>query len=637
MKIATETALLLACTRTDPDLPRIQELLARAPDWPTVVRRAQEGWVIPLLGGTVRTIAAAAAIPADVVDLLRRLAHREVALGLAQRATLRAALLRLRDANVPVMLLRDAVVPLVYPTAAWRPMRKLAFLVRPPDHAHAARLLEAMWHDRVHDRIAADLPADDAWTRARPAEIESIPVLVPGDEDLLLHLAVTLASAVARPLDQRWLGRLCDVAEACRTVGPRVDWTRVVDLARRTALTAVVGPALHLAAELLGAPVPDAVRSALPTLRDDEPIAVMTRRWLHDATHGVVRGTLATTPSIPLHDPTRTTATRPTPGEIAVTYDDRRATDGVGSQLLRIYGLYALARALDVKYVHTPLARVSYQGFTQFLTNRIDPAFVEPYNAFFTLPSDDFDVVGCERVRVHLLGADVIEHYRARAAHTGRPVLLVALHHYGYTDHHPAAFHALRAVSPYRTHRPTGPLRVCLHVRRGDVSVPGRDDGTERVLPDAYYVRVCQAVVRELQRHDVPFVVRIHSEVPLRRTTIYPDTPGLYFHLDAAQTVDPSHVTFDAFDALPNRELVLNVDAREALDDFATADVLILSLSALGYIGGLLNPHGMVVHAPWWHPPLPDWLTATRAGDVDPDAVAAQVADLLRRRAGSTR
>ena len=48
--------------------------------------------------------------------------------------------------------------------------------------------------------------------------------------------------------------------------------------------------------------------------------------------------------------------------------------------------------------------------------------------------------------------------------------------------------------------------------------------------------------------------------------------------------------------------MLVNVEAREALDDFATADVLILSRSSLGYVAGVLNPYGLVVYAPWWHP-----------------------------------
>ena len=92
------------------------------------------------------------------------------------------------------------------------------------------------------------------------------------------------------------------------------------------------------------------------------------------------------------------------------------------------------------------------------------------------------------------------------------------------------------------------------------------------------------------------------------------------------------------FEALPNLEKVLNVEPREALDDFATADVLILSLSCFGYLGGLLNPHGLVIagpNLPWprnFHTALPDWLVADEHGNVDATQVATRIANQLRRR-----
>jgi hypothetical protein len=83
---------------------------------------------------------------------------------------------------------------------------------------------------------------------------------------------------------------------------------------------------------------------------------------------------------------------------------------------------------------------------------------------------------------------------------------------------------------------------------------------------------------------------------------------------------------------LPNLEMLLNVEARQALDDFATADMLILSRSSLGYVAALLNPYGVVVYAPWWHPALPDWLSADEGGNLDAAQVGTRIAEYLQRR-----
>ena len=88
----------------------------------------------------------------------------------------------------------------------------------------------------------------------------------------------------------------------------------------------------------------------------------------------------------------------------------------------------------------------------------------------------------------------------------------------------------------------------------------------------------------------------------------------------------------DDFAALPHLETVVNVEPREVLDDFATADVLLLSRSSLGYVAGWLNPHGLVIYPPFMHPPLPGWLVADQHGNLDALEVASRIADHVRRR-----
>jgi hypothetical protein len=298
-----------------------------------------------------------------------------------------------------------------------------------------------------------------------------------------------------------------------------------------------------------------------------------------------------------------------TEGHVAVTYD-QNASDGLGSQLQRIYGLYALSRALDLKYVHTPLGQVDYQGLMPLLAGRADPDFAARCNSFFALPSDDFDLDGCERLLVPYPNEKRIEQYRRYAAAVGRPVLLRAHEPYGYSDRHPEAYLAVRAVSPYRDFRCEGPIRICIHVRRGD-RVLSRDP---RLLSNAYYLRTCEAVVNALQKQRVPFAVRLHTEAPSRPYTVYPGLSGMFVDINGPTTLDSAAHSLEEFKALPNLTMVLNVEPREALDDFATADVLILSCSCLGYVGGLLNPRGLVIAAPDLPPPPATFTPRCRTG-----------------------
>ena len=50
-------------------------------------------------------------------------------------------------------------------------------------------------------------------------------------------------------------------------------------------------------------------------------------------------------------------------------------------------------------------------------------------------------------------------------------------------------------------------------------------------------------------------------------------------------TIDPADYALEDFEALLNLEMMFNADPLDALRDFATADVLILSASSFGYLG----------------------------------------------------
>ena len=711
--LTLENSLILACVRTEPDLQRIRELVERCPEWPVIVRKAERWRVVPSVYLQLRRGAQSGRVPGPVAEGLKHFYRRDTICAVATRELLRVALLRFAEASVPVIVLRGAALAtLVYQSHALRPTRRIELLVHRRDLARVEVVLRSLHEapgapggpqgyallDVRHDIFgqssveempaAVGIPIEDFWARARPVQIASVPTLVFGHEDLLLHLAMHLTA-------DAFVGRvrtLCDIGETCRRYGDAIDWSQLIARACAYDLAKPLYYSLRLARELVGAGVPSQALMALRAsfgqlpledrfiaacarralLRDAQSTSrlatvtasgvrlLLTRRardgvtivgrHLARACEGRLRRLAAVDPS-PSHGAgsgstnssrTRQVTAHPTfygdrpvdtQGHVAVTYD-QNASDGLGSQLQRIYGLYALSRALDIKYVHTPLGQVDYQGLMPLLAGRTDPDFAARCNSFFALPSDDFDLDGCERLLVPYPNEKRIEQYRRYAAATGRPVLLRAHEPYGYTDPHPEAYLAVRAISPYRDFRREGPIRICIHVRRGD-RVLSRDP---RLLSNAYYLRACEAVVNALHKQRVSFVMRLHTEAPSRPCTVYPGLSGLFVDINQPSTLDSAAHSLEEFKALPNLTMVLNVEPREALDDFATADVLILSCSCLGYVGGLLNPHGLVIAAPDLPPPrnfhaaLPDWLVADEQGNVDSTQLAARVAGLLRNR-----
>jgi Uncharacterised nucleotidyltransferase len=712
--LALEDSLILACVRTEPDLQHIGELVERCPEWPVIVRKAERWRVVPSVYLQLRRGAQSGRVPGPVAEGLKRLYYRDTIHGVAKRELLRAALLRFAEASVPLIVLKGAALAnLVYQSHTLRPTRRIELLVHRRDLARVESVLRSLReapgapvggpqgyalldvrHDIFGQRsvempAAVGIPIEDFWARARPVQIASVPTLVFGHEDLLLHLAMHLT---AHAFADR-VRTLCDIGETCRRYGDAIDWSQLIARACAYDLAKPLYYSLRLAQELVGASVPSQALMALRASFDQLPledrfIAAGARRALlrapqstsriatvaalavcllltRRARDGVTivgrhfaracegrlrqlaarfdpslsrgRGSGSTNSSRTLQTTTHPTfyGDRPvdTQGHVAVTYD-QNARDGLGSQLQRIYGLYALSRALDIKYVHTPLGQVDYQGLMPLLAGHTDPDLAARCNSFFALPSDDFDLDGCERVLVPYPNEKRIEQYRRYAATTGRPVLLRAHQPYGYTDPHPEAYLAVRAVSPYRDFRREGPIRICIHMRRGDRAL-SRDP---RLLSNAYYLRACEAVVNALQKQRVSFVVRLHTEAPSRPCTVYPGFSEMFVDINEPSTLDSAAHLLEELKALPNLTMVLNVEPKEALDDFATADVLILSCSCLGYVGGLLNPHGLVIAAPDLPPPrnfhaaLPDWLVADEQGNVDAAQLAERVAGLLRNR-----
>jgi Uncharacterised nucleotidyltransferase len=106
---------------------------------------------------------------------------------------------------------------------------------------------------------------EDVWMRPQPAQIESVAALVLSHEDLLLHLALRLASGLSDA--DGFVGHvrhLCDIAETCRSYGSALDWSRLVKQAHAYSAGKIVYKALRLARDLVGAGVPS---SSLADLR----------------------------------------------------------------------------------------------------------------------------------------------------------------------------------------------------------------------------------------------------------------------------------------------------------------------------------------------------------------------------------
>ena len=140
-----ENRLLLACARTEPDVQRIQALVARGPDWQAILRKTERWGLAPLVYTNLRQAVHSGQVPTPVAERLRHLYHRDTIHGVARRELLRATLLRFAEANVPVIVLKGAALAtLVYPSPALRPMRDIDLLVHRRDLDRVEAVLRSL-------------------------------------------------------------------------------------------------------------------------------------------------------------------------------------------------------------------------------------------------------------------------------------------------------------------------------------------------------------------------------------------------------------------------------------------------------------------------------------------------------------
>jgi hypothetical protein len=312
----------------------------------------------------------------------------------------------------------------------------------------------------------------------------------------------------------------------------------------------------------------------------------------------------------------------PSHPRLAVTYANDRMQDGAGAQLQRIYGVYALSRALGVPYVHTPLAHIGYHGLLALQENAPSDGLLEEYNHVFHIPSDialpatvavdemqDADVPAIERLR------DTVGDF-----HLVRICLP-----YPLTEADPEAYRCVRAISPF-TYRRTSVFRLAIHVRRGEQLALR----SHRMLPNGYYIACALRVQETLRRLGIPFVCELYTEAATETFEVTPQHHGISGRTSETMTYHPGMTRLEEFDALANVEPHVNLHPIETLGRMATADALIMSRSSFSFVAAILSNRCIVIYHPFWHNAMREWLIADEAGAI-PEAELADRVESWKR------
>jgi len=279
-----------------------------AAEWKQVLAIAAQNHVSPLLYDRLKPLAASGRVPASVMQELRGLYLANAARNLKIYHELGEVLAGLRQAAIPVVVLKGAhLAALVYDNVALRPMGDVDLLVPAGEFVQARETLRGLGYDsgssrdmaavcrrdksedfsHAQDKIrielhwtiehpggpATGLKVDMAglWERAEPATLGGVDTLVFSPVDLLLHLCL---EAVYHHGGEFGMGLrpFNDIAACVAHYQDRLDWNLLASRARAWGAAKFVGLGLQCAAELLGARVP------APVLEDLKPEG-FDRRW----------------------------------------------------------------------------------------------------------------------------------------------------------------------------------------------------------------------------------------------------------------------------------------------------------------------------------------------------------------------
>lgn len=288
-----EHALLLCCARTRVDAGtagRLKELAAGPLDWEYLLRLARRHSLLPLLYWQLNAHAAPSVPPARLSELKRRF-FDNAARNLLMAGELLRVVRRLEEAGVPALAYKGpALAVAAYGDLSFRRFVDLDVLVpksdvlrakellaaegfRPRPELDAAResillrsqhslalvkdsgrlLVELHWQAAA-SRFAASTGTEEFLEGAETVRLNGGEVKAPAPEKLLNALCVHGSKHFWERL--AWV---CDVAELVRS-RPRLDWPGVLRHAEETGTGRMLFLGLRLAAELLGAELPEEVR-----------------------------------------------------------------------------------------------------------------------------------------------------------------------------------------------------------------------------------------------------------------------------------------------------------------------------------------------------------------------------------------
>jgi len=290
---------------------------------------------------------------------------------------------------------------------------------------------------------------------------------------------------------------------------------------------------------------------------------------------------------------------------MSVTYANDIHTDGAGAQALRILGTIALAEALKVPYVHSPIIKLDYHGWDLYLKNEMDAELPKKWESFLGFPH--MEATKSDKIRIwdKVYTNDLLDIRRwiqsGGHARITLPLPFLDIFPY-YLDKMRPQLHDWYEATPKPLLKKTNSFQVAIHVRRGELHLWE----SNRMLPNAYYLKIIHEL-KKIIPADAEFHIHSEGNVTTDQGKEEIANAQLYskYMDDKSKIVRKNRDHFEDF----IREgciLHINEDIFETFHRCVSSDIYVMSKSALSYVMGVYAK-GIVLYQPFWHSPLPSW------------------------------
>lgn len=271
---------------------------------------------------------------------------------------------------------------------------------------------------------------------------------------------------------------------------------------------------------------------------------------------------------------------------------------GIGHQLANWIAGYYFAKVFGCTFAHTPFPDAAWETMLGFGADEASAA--------------DLCKQGVARVRLPLFDesapAEIAGITHIIASYRKRPVLFVLEYDQFFRAQYPVApalAEKFARANPAAFARPLAerPLRIAVHVRRGDVSEHSHNPNISMRWMDAgYFKGVLHQVIMALD--GIPAEIELFSQGKSDDFTELEKVAAIRFRTDDAPEI--------------------------SFRDMAIADILITSKSSFSYKPALLGRGLRIVPGNFWHeyPDDPLWVTADDAGYLDTDRLRHGIAAL---------